>query len=110
MFEIFNRNLAFCCGLGLNMCVTNFYSGSHVHTTSTHPPLWFIDTALKLKAQLSKSNSIFQVFGMTQLWFELTISRSGGKRSTITLPVGTLVYSLDSNCFHNVFTSFFKFN
>ena len=54
-------------------------------------PLWFIDIALKFGAQLSISINIFQVFGMTQLWMELTTFRSGGERSTFTLPVGRAI-------------------
>ena len=55
----------------------------------TRPP-WFIDIALKLGAQLSIPIAIFQVFGITRLWIELTTSRFGGERSTILLPVGVL--------------------
>ena len=40
--------------------------------------IWFIDIALKLGAQLSISITIFQGFGMTWLWIELTTSRSDG--------------------------------
>ena len=58
------------------------------HLPTRQPPLWFIDIALKLGAQLSISITIFQVFGMTRLWLELTTFRSGGEHSTCTLPVG----------------------
>ena len=34
----------------------------------------------------SISTAIVQVFGMTQLWFELTTFRYGGEHSTFTLP------------------------
>ena len=46
------------------------------------PPLWFIDIALKVGAKLSISITVFQVFGMTRLWLELTTFRSGGEHST----------------------------
>ena len=52
---------------------------------------WVIDIALKLGAQLSISIAIFQVFGMTRLWLELTTFRSGGEHSTFTLPVGSWI-------------------
>ena len=56
------------------------------HLSTRQPPLWFIDIALKLGAQLSISITIFQVFGMTRLWIELTTFRSVA--STLpTLPV-----------------------
>ena len=42
------------------------------HPPTRQPPLWCIDIALKLGAQLSISNTIFQVFGMTRLWLVLT--------------------------------------
>ena len=43
----------------------------------------------------SISIAIFQVFGMTRLWLELTTSRSGGERSTFTLPVGLKLRVMD---------------
>ena len=36
------------------------------HLPTRQPPLWFIDIAFKLGAQLGISITIFQVFGMTQ--------------------------------------------
>ena len=50
--------------------------------------------SISLGAQLSISITIFQVFSMTRLWLELTTSRSGGERSTFTLPVGEVCSSL----------------
>ena len=47
--------------------------------------LCFIDIVLKLGAQLSILTAIFQVFGLTRLWFKLTTSGSGCECSTITL-------------------------
>ena len=42
-------------------------SRSHNIRPLDNHPLWFIDIALKLGAQLSISIAIFQVFGMTRL-------------------------------------------
>ena len=59
------------------------------HVPTRQPPLWFFGIVLKFSAQLSISITIFQVFGMTRLWLELTTFPSGGKHSTFTLPVGS---------------------
>ena len=67
---------------------SSFGYGSRVHNISQ------LDNrlpGLSIDAQLSISTAIFQVFGMTQLQFELTTSRSGGERSTFTLPVSKVI-------------------
>ena len=52
----------------------------HNNPPTRQLPVWFINVALKICAQLSISTAVFLVFDMTLMWFKLTIFRSGGER------------------------------